>query len=65
MRMAIVWISLHRNYFIAVLGLSFWVAANYWYFRRDIYHFRQQRKPHHWAVDMAAKTSRGGKNAPK
>ncbi len=58
---AVRWLQEQRFWLLGVFALSFWVAANYWYFRRDIARIRRENKPHTWSVDMAAKTGKGGR----
>ncbi len=55
------WITEHRFWLLGILALSFWVAANYWYFRRDIARIKRESAPHSWSVDMASKTTKGGR----
>lgn len=56
-----IWISVHRGLLIGMVGALLWIAANYWYFRRDIARIKRENRPHRWTVDMAAKTGTGGK----
>ncbi len=55
------WIASHKNYFLAFLGLSLWVLANYWYLRRDIARWQRERRPHGWSADLATRTGKGGR----
>ncbi len=54
------WVFEHQGLLLAGLGLVLWLFANYWYFRTDIARKRQDRLPHAWSADMAAKTGKGG-----
>ena len=55
------WISVHRFWLMGLVALCTWTMANYWYWRRDIQRIKRERKPHSWSVDMAAKTTKGGR----
>ncbi len=55
------WISENRMWFMAGTAAFLWAFANYWYLRGDIARLKRENKAHSWSVDMAAKTSKGGK----
>jgi len=55
-----IWILAHRTGIFGFACLGIWGLANYIYLRFDIKKWRQQRRPHKWSVDMAAKTGTGG-----
>jgi hypothetical protein len=65
MTLLIVWMSTHRALLSGLLALSTWVAAYYVYLRYDVRKYFHARRPHHWSVDMAAKTSKGGTPTPR
>jgi hypothetical protein len=46
---------------ILVVGLSMWVAAYAWYFKGDWDVYWRERRPHKWSVDLATKTTKGGR----
>ena len=54
-------VSAHRWLVMGTFALSLWVLANYWYLRGDIRNYRRRRRPHNWSVDMATKSSKGGR----
>ncbi len=54
-------ISAHRLLLMGLISLSLWVLANYWYLRGDIRNYRRDRRAHTWSVDMATKSSKGGR----
>ncbi len=59
--MFVIWMSVHRSAILAVTCLCLWLFADYWYLRFDIKKFFLARKPRKWSVDMATKTSEGGR----
>ena len=61
MRYDLLWMSEHRGLLLAAVAAFFWLAANYWYWRRDIQRILRENKPHSWSVNMAAKTGTGRK----
>ena len=61
MRYTMFWLLEHRGLLVAMVAASLWITATYWYWRRDIARMRRDNQPHSWSVNMAARTSKGGR----
>ncbi len=61
MHHTLLWIREHRGLMLAAVAAFFWIFANWWYWRGDWARIRRENAPKTWSVDMASKTSKGGR----
>ena len=57
-----IWVGAHRYVFYAIVTLTLWVVATYWFFKVDLRRIVQNNRPRTWSADMQTKTGKGGIN---
>jgi hypothetical protein len=55
-----IWEGTHRTLIYGVIALILWISAYLVYWKNDLRHWLQRRKPHRWGVDMETKNVTSG-----